>query len=49
LLESYVEKIAAPAFARRLAMASNGSAAAAFGGSDAPDEAPHRLEVVPPR
>jgi spore maturation protein CgeB len=41
LLESYVEEVAAPAFARRLVMASNRSAAPAFRGSDAPD--------VPPR
>jgi spore maturation protein CgeB len=49
LLEAYVEEVAAPACNRRLGMASNGSAAPVFRGSDAPDEAPRSLETVRPR
>jgi spore maturation protein CgeB len=49
LLEAYVEEVTAPASAQRLAMPSNRSAPPAFRGSDAADEAPYGLEVVPPR
>ena len=49
LLEAYVEEVATPVAARRLAVASNRAAAPAFRGSEAPDEAPHGLETVPRR